>query len=60
MSLPEDKPKLMFVAFMMFVQNFGFFVQVPPHRQRVDVESASKNLCVVGLVWWSDERCRRG
>merc|ERR1711988_1606577 len=27
MSLPEDKPKIMFVAFMMFVQNFGFFVQ---------------------------------
>merc|ERR1711988_131783 len=26
LSIPEDKPKLMFTAFMMFVQNFGFFL----------------------------------
>merc|ERR1711988_157613 len=26
LSLPEDKPKIAFYAFMMFIQNFGFFL----------------------------------
>ena len=25
-SIPEDKPKIMFYAAMMFIQNFGFFL----------------------------------